>query len=83
MEKHLTIRQAWRDFFEYIREPKRWQGLTASQRRRIEDAERDYNETRENKYGLVLRLGADRVKKILTEHAPHRYEFTDGVILHA
>lgn len=71
-KKYMDAATAWRDFFEHVR-PDIWPDLTRNERRDINTAERDYNGLRKDKSGAVVKLGAERVARLLERFAPGRY----------
>lgn len=75
MEKQITIREAWADFYEWGKRQPFWKDLTKQELRRMYDAQADYKGSRGQG------LGHDRIKSILTKYAPGRYEFRETVIL--
>ena len=75
MEKVLTPEQAWINFWEWIRQPeqaKTWQTVSRKRKQYLYKAEIDRK---------VGKLGYVRIKNILKENAPGRYEFREQVIL--
>ena len=78
MEKQLTPLEAFNDFLEWVKYSGTWSQLTPSQKNRIITARRD----RDEKRGEAMALGNLRIKRLLTEYAPGRYEFRESVILH-
>lgn len=75
MEKTLTIREAWADFYEWAKTNKILTGLPKAERRRVYDAQADYLGSRGQK------LGNERIKDIIEKYAPERYRFEQRVIL--
>lgn len=76
MEKTMSAREAWLDFYAWIRAQNAWREMEWPDRRRIYDANADFKERRGQK------LGSERIKDILSTFAPGRYEFREVVILH-
>lgn len=68
----MDERQAWRDFYDVVR-PDIWPGLSRKDRRDVNTAERDFHGRRLDRKGQVIRLGADRVERLLGRLAPGRY----------
>lgn len=68
----MDAREAWADFYERVR-PDIWDGLTRNERRDISTAQRDYLGLRKDRYGTVVKLGDERVAKMLERFAPGRY----------
>lgn len=71
-KKYMDSDAAWRDFFENVR-PDIWPDLTRNERRDINTAQRDYKGLRKDRGGAVVKLGAERVAKLLERFAPGRY----------
>lgn len=75
MEKQLTYLEAWVDFWQWIRQPeqqRRWADIDRKVKQYLYKANIDYNSNR---------LGYERTKNILMEHATDRYDFREAVIL--
>ena len=75
MEKQLTPAEAFADFLIWVKASGKWDSLTTEHRNRIITARRDS----EGKRGLAL--GVARIRSILNDYAPDRYEFRETVIL--
>ncbi len=69
----LNKDQAWRDFAQNVK-PGIWESLTCAERNAIQKAEKDFRNERVDIRGRPVNLGMDRVKRILEQHAPERYE---------
>lgn len=69
---YMDASEAWLDFYTHIR-PDIWAGLNRNERRDINTAQRDYLGLRRNKAGDVVKLGPDRVARLLERFAPGRY----------
>lgn len=75
MEKHLTLSEAWEDFYLWMQSVKD----TGEIKRMPADVqEAQYAFTGDRKYGL----GNKRIVNLLTKYAPDRYEFRSVVIVH-
>lgn len=75
MEKHLTPEGAFKDFFDWIRQPDQtalWKSIGRQKQQYI------YRAEIHRKQG---QLGDVRIKTILEDIAPGRYEFREYVIL--
>ena len=69
----LNKDQAWRDFAQNVK-PGIWESLTYAERDAIQQAEKDFRNERTDIRGKPVNLGMDRVKRILEQYAPERYE---------
>lgn len=68
----LDAGQAWQDFYERVR-PGIWSALDRNARRDINTAQRDWLGLRKNSAGEVVRLGPERVARLLDRFAPGLY----------
>ena len=75
MDKETTPLAAWADFYAWVRQQPKWRKMTKQERKRIYDADADSRGTRKQS------LGVSRIRKILEEYAPDRYEFRDVVVI--
>lgn len=71
-QQFISAREAWADFFEHVR-PGIWAGLSRNDRRDIHTAQRDFLGLRKDRHGASVRLGAERVARLLERFAPGRY----------
>jgi len=71
-QQFMDAQEAWADFFEHVR-PAIWAGLSRNERRDIDTAQRDFLGLRKDRHGAPVRLGADRVARLLERFAPGRY----------
>ena len=69
----LNKDQAWQDFTKNVK-PGIWKSLTYAERNAIQQAEKDFLNRRIDIRGKPVNLGMDRVKRILEQYAPGRYE---------
>lgn len=74
--KQLSQQEAFEDFLKWIKASGVWDTLSAKEKNRIITARRD-NAGKRN----ARRIGYERLKSILTTHAPDRYLFQERVIL--
>lgn len=75
MEKTLSAPEAWADFWAWIRQDEQqpiWSAISRRRKQYLHKAEIDHR---------AGRLGYERIKNILLEHAPERYTFTEKVTL--
>lgn len=70
---YMDHRQAWRYFFDVVR-PGIWARLSRAERRNVNTAERDYHEKRRDRNGRVIKLGPERVARIMERLAPDIFE---------
>ena len=68
----MDAQEAWADFYERVR-PAIWSGLSRNERRDIHTAQRDFLGLRKDRHGATVRLGADRVARLLERFAPGQY----------
>lgn len=68
----MNEREAWRDFYDHVR-PEIWPTLSRNERRDINTAQRDFQGLRLDRSGATIRLGAERVARLLDRFAPGRY----------
>lgn len=71
---YMDASEAWSDFYDHVR-PDIWSGLSRNERRDINTAQRDFMGLRKDRRGEVIRLGPERVAKLLERFAPGRYGF--------
>ena len=71
--KILNKDQAWQDFAQNVK-PEIWSDLSVSERNGIQQAEKDFRNERTDIRGKPVNLGMDRVKRILEQYAPERYD---------
>lgn len=71
----LSEKDAWEDFYDYIRSSETWDTLTLNERNRLSLANTDSKEKRIGRDGRPLRLGFSRLKSLLETYAPGRYRF--------
>ena len=69
----LNKEEAWVDFMENVK-PLVWSNLTKKEKNTIEQAQKDALNYRKDIRGNPVNLGLVRVKRILEQHAPERYE---------
>lgn len=72
MEKQLSAEGAWVDFFDWVRQSESWAGLSRAEKQYLYKAEKARRDGG---------LGYDRIKRLLTTHAPDRYRFEERVII--
>lgn len=73
MTRQLTHTEAWEDFWKWIRAQERWKDIPRLQKQYMYKAAEAYRKSS---------LGPERIRKILTAHAPDRYTFETSVMLH-
>lgn len=71
-EGDMDERAAWRDFYDHVR-PLIWADLSRKDRDAVFTAERDFLESRKDRDGKPIKLGAARVERLLGRLAPGRY----------
>lgn len=64
MEKHLTPEEAFRDFFEWLKNQDTWKGMKRTEKQYI------YRARKEQERG---RLGPVRMENLFDRYAPGRY----------
>ena len=72
-------REAWRDFYDHVR-PGIWANLCVKDRRELNTAERDFYEKRRDPKGRPIRLGSDRIERLLLRVAPDVYAVERTVV---
>lgn len=73
MTNIMDERAAWRDFYDQVR-PVIWAGLSRKDRRDVNTAERDfYERRRDGRTGKLIKLGPERVARLLERLAPGVY----------
>ena len=75
MEKQLTLREAWADFYVWARAQPFWKDIKGTDLRRLYDAKADYNGSRGQG------LGPEGIKSRLRKYAPERDEYRETVII--
>lgn len=69
----MDERAAWRDFYDQVR-PGIWASLSRKDRRDVNTAERDfYERRRDGRTGKLIKLGPERVARLLERLAPGVY----------
>ena len=74
----VSVREAWAHFIEHVK-PEIWATLDSRQKVRIDNADRDFHGKRIRRNGAAHMLSADRIKAILSDLAPGRYQFIEQV----
>lgn len=72
MSIEITYKEAWIDFFRWIKEQEEWKEMPRKEKQYLYLAE---------KHRRDGRLGYERVKHILERYAPDRYTFRETVLL--
>lgn len=73
----MTPLEAFDNFLAWVHYSGKWDALNDKEKNRVITARRD----RDGLRGQRHQLGAGRIKRILDDYAPGRYEFREVVIL--
>lgn len=75
MQNELTKEEAWDDFYTWIRQRQEWREMTREEKIRtgIYEANAARHGRRDHS------LGWERLRRMLNEYAPGRYEFHESV----
>lgn len=72
-DKILTPAETWKDFWRWIKDQPEWEQIKRDRKQYLYKTDMDVSQGK---------AGIRRLRNIFNEHAPGRYEFSGGFIIH-